>query len=126
MQFKRIFAIIVYTLLTNILKGGVYMDFLKNLDNLLKINDMKRVDLARAIGVAPSTINSWFSRNSDNINITALKDIAAYFDVSLEVLINGDVTNTLCFIEGDYTKAELALIESFANWLKESRGVHHD
>jgi transcriptional regulator with XRE-family HTH domain len=102
------------------------MDFLKNLDNLLKINDMKRVDLARAIGVAPSTINSWFSRNSDNINITALKDIAAYFGVSLEVLINGDVTNTLCFIEGDYTKAELKLIESFANWLIESRGVHHD
>ena len=102
------------------------MDFLKNLDNLLKINDMKRVDLARAIGVAPSTINSWFSRNSGNINITALKDIAAYFDVSLEVLINGDVTNTLCFIEGDYTKAELDLIKSFANWLKESRGVHHD
>lgn len=34
------------------------VDFLTNLDLLLKSNNMKRADLARAINVAPSTINS--------------------------------------------------------------------
>lgn len=35
------------------------MVFLDNLDFLLKAHNMKRADLARAIHVAPSTINSW-------------------------------------------------------------------
>lgn len=35
------------------------MVFLDNLDFLLKAHNMKRADLARAIHVAPSTINSF-------------------------------------------------------------------
>ena len=97
------------------------MDFLTNLDLLLKRNNMKRADLARAIHVAPSTINSWYARGSEKVNINVLKDIAAYFDVSLEVLINGDKYTSLCFTEDDYTKEELTLIANFSKMLKESR-----
>lgn len=97
------------------------MDFLTNLDLLLKSNDMKRADLARAINVAPSTINSWYARGSEKVNIKVLKDIAAFFNISLEVLINGDTLTSLYFSEYEYTKQELELIANFSKFLKESR-----
>lgn len=97
------------------------MDFLTNLEILLKNNDMKRADLARAIGVAPSTINSWYARGSEKVSLKVLRDIAVYFNVSLEVLINGDAITSLYFTEYEYTKQELELLASFGKFLKESR-----
>ena len=87
---------------------------------------MKRADLARAIGVAPSTINSWYARGSSKISIKVLKDIAAYFNVSLEVLINGNNITSLYFDEYNYTPQELELIERYSQLLKESRGGKND
>ena len=97
------------------------MDFLTNLDFLLKSHNMKRADLARAIGVAPSTINSWYARGSEKVNIKVLKAIANYFNISLEVLINGDMFTSVHFTEYEYTKQELELISNFGKMLKESR-----
>ena len=97
------------------------VDFLTNLDFLLKSHNMRRADLARAIHIPPSTINSWYARGAEKVNIQVLKDIAAYFNVSLEVLINGDNFTSLHFTEYDYTKQELALIANFSKMLKESR-----
>ena len=97
------------------------VDFLTNLEVLLKNNNMKRADLARAIDVAPSTINSWYARGSEKVNIKVLKDIAAFFNISLEVLINGDALTSLYFSEYEYTKQELELIANFSKLLKESR-----
>lgn len=98
------------------------MDFLTNLEVLLKSNNMKRADLARAIHVAPSTINSWYARGSEKVNINVLKEIAAYFNVTLEYLVNGENVTSLYFTEEDYTKQELDLIANFGKMLKESRG----
>lgn len=100
---------------------GFIMEFLTNLEILLKNNNMKRSDLARAINVAPSTINSWYARGSENISIKVLKDIAQYFNISLEVLINGNSITSVYFTEYEYTKQELELISNFGKFLKESR-----
>lgn len=97
------------------------MDFLTNLDVLLKSNNMKRVDLARAIGVSPSTINSWYARGSEKVSLKILIEIAVYFNVSLEVLINGNTFTSVHFTEYEYTKQELELIANFGKFLKESR-----
>ncbi len=97
------------------------VDFLTNLDMLLKQNNMKRADLARAIKVAPSTINSWYARGSEKVSIKVLKDISTYFNVSLEVLINGDSFTSVHFTEYEYTKQELELLANFGKFLKESR-----
>ena len=99
------------------------MDFLTNLEILLKNNDMRRSDLARAIGVAPSTINSWYARGSEKVSIKVLNDIAIYFNVSLEVLINGNKITSVHFTEYEYTKQELELIRNYGKFLKESRLV---
>ena len=97
------------------------MDFLTNLEVLLKNNGMSRSDLARAIEVAPSTINSWYARGSEKVSITILRKIAIYFNVSLEVLINGDTITSIHFTEYEYTKQELELIKNYGKFLKESR-----
>lgn len=100
------------------------MEFLKNLDYLLKANDMKRADLARAIHVAPSTINSWYARGTDKIKLQVLIDISNYFNVSLEYLINGN-KNVDIIKDFNYTNEEIKLINDFCNMLKERR-VNND
>lgn len=102
-------------------KRFLKVDFLTNLEVLLKNNDMSRSDLARAIEVAPSTINSWYARGSEKVSITILRKIAVYFNVSLEVLINGDTITSIHFTEYEYTKQELELIKNYGKFLKESR-----
>lgn len=96
------------------------MVFLENLDFLLKAHNMKRADLARAIHVAPSTINSWYARGTDKIKLQVLIDISNYFNVSLEYLINGN-KSTEKIIKDDYTDEEIKLINDFCNMLKERR-----
>ena len=66
------------------------MRFLENLDYLLKSNKMTRSDLARAINIAPSTINSWFNRSCDGVALKSLVEIANYFNVTLDDLVNGE------------------------------------
>ena len=66
------------------------MRFLENLDYLLKSNGMTRSDLARAINIAPSTINSWFNRSCDGVALKSLVEIANYFNVTLDDLVNGE------------------------------------
>ena len=97
------------------------MKFLENLDYLLKSHNMKRADLARAINVAPSTINSWYARGTDKVKLEVLTKISDYFGVSIEYLVNGDVYKSVSFNTDDYTQDELELIANFAKMLKERR-----
>ena len=97
------------------------MNFLNNLDYLLKENKMSRSELARAINVSPSTVNSWFSKSCENVSIGTLKAIANYFNVSLETLINEDNLVTISFTENEYTREELKLISDFGQLLKKQR-----
>lgn len=96
------------------------MVFLDNLDFLLKAHNMKRADLARAIHIAPSTINSWYARGTDKIKLQVLIDIADYFRVSLEFLINGNKSVEIV-VNDDYTDEEIKLINDFCTMLKERR-----
>ena len=57
------------------------MEFLENLDYLLKKNNMRRADLARALKMPPTTINSWYARGTARVSLDTLKDIADYFGV---------------------------------------------
>ena len=97
------------------------MNFLNNLDYLLKENKMSRSELARAINIAPSTVNSWFSKSCENISIGTLRAIASHFNVSLETLINDESIFTVSFTESDYTIEELKLISDFGQLLKKQR-----
>lgn len=97
------------------------VDFLTNLDLLLKQNKITRADLAREIGISPSTINVWYHRGSENISIKILKDISKFFNVSLEALLYGDKYISVYFTELEHTKEELQLLANYAKFLRESR-----
>lgn len=97
------------------------MKFLDILDVLMKKNNMRHADLARAIGLPQTTVNSWYARGTARVDLDTLKKIADYFGVSLEYLVNGADLKKLVFTEAEYTAEELSLIRDFAEMLQKRR-----
>nr|DAX39470.1 MAG TPA: Helix-turn-helix XRE-family like protein [Caudoviricetes sp.] len=95
------------------------MNFIDNLETLLKRQNMTKADLSRALNIPASTISSW-TRNSDGISLTTLKKISAYFNISLEELINGSV-EVITFSTETFTAEELGIIVDFSKFLIKSR-----
>lgn len=96
------------------------MKFLYNLEYLLERNKMNRSELARAIGIAPSTINAWFTKDYKGITLKNLSKLASFFDISIEALVYGD-RKELTFTLDDYSEAELNAIRDFSVYIKEAR-----
>ena len=65
------------------------MNLLKNLDYLLRVNNLTRAQLSRELNIAPSTINTWFSKGCENISLRFLIKISEYFGVSIDDLVRG-------------------------------------
>ena len=96
------------------------MNFLHNLDYLLHINKMSRAELARTIGIAPSTINAWYTKDYKGITLKNLVKLSKCFEVTIEDLVNGDI-NALSFTSENYTESELKAIKDFSDYIKRSR-----
>lgn len=96
------------------------MNFLDNLNDLLRINKMTRSEMARQIGIAPSTINAWYTKDYKGITLKNLSKLASFFDVSMEALVYGD-RQSLTFTLDNYSEAELKAIHDFSQYIKESR-----
>lgn len=67
------------------------MDFIKNLEKKMQEKNLNKSQLARGMGVAPSTVNSWFNRSAENITLRTLKKLAEFLDCSIDSLVFGDV-----------------------------------
>lgn len=96
------------------------MNFLQNLDYLLHINKMSRAELARTIGIAPSTINAWYTKDYKGITLKNLIKLSNCFEVTIEDLVNGDI-NALLFTSDNYSESELKAIKDFSDYIKRSR-----
>ena len=96
------------------------MNFLHNLDYLLHINKMSRAELARTIGIAPSTINAWYTKDYKGITLKNLVKLSNCFEITIEDLVNGDITS-LSFTTENYTESELKAIKDFSDYIKRSR-----
>lgn len=96
------------------------MKFLHNLDYLLQINKMSRAELARTIGIAPSTINAWYTKDYKGITLKNLVKLSNCFEITIEDLVNGDITS-LSFTTENYTESELRAIKDFSDYIKRSR-----
>lgn len=96
------------------------MNFLNNLDYLLHINKMSRAELARTINIAPSTINAWYTKDYKGITLKNLVKLSNCFEITIEDLVNGDITS-LSFTTENYTESELRAIKDFSDYIKRSR-----
>lgn len=53
------------------------MNFLYNLEFLMDRNKINRSELAKAIGIAPSTINAWYTKDYKGITLKNLSKLAS-------------------------------------------------
>lgn len=97
------------------------MNFLNNLETLLSENDMSRAELARVIGIAPSTINAWYTKSCDGISLKTLRAIADYFSITIEELVNARTVTAISFSSADFSARELHMIYQFSKMLKDNR-----
>ena len=61
--------------------------FLEILDELMKNRGISRATLARESGIPYTTIDTWYKGKYDNIRLSTLKKLSAYFNVSLDYLM---------------------------------------
>ena len=96
------------------------MNFLHNLENLMENKKINRSELAKAIGIAPSTINAWYTKDFKGITLKNLSKLASYFDVSMEALVYGEKPS-LTFTLDNYSEAELKAIYQYSEFIKGNR-----
>lgn len=96
------------------------MNFLHNLENLMNEKKINRSELAKAIGVAPSTINAWYTKDYKGITLKNLSKLASFFDVSMEALVYGEKPS-LTFTLDNYSEAELKAIHQYSEFIKGNR-----
>lgn len=66
------------------------MEFIENLEKIMQEKNLNRSQLAKGMGVAPSTVNSWFNRSAENITLKTLKKLATFLDCSIDSLVFGE------------------------------------
>ena len=87
------------------------MNLLKNLDYLLRVNNLTRAQLSREVNIAPSTINTWFSKGCENISLRFLIKISEYFGISIDDLVYRD-------LEKDENEKDLRLVQSIYRMIR--------
>lgn len=100
------------------------MKLLENLTILMKEKNINRTELAREIGIAPSTVNSWFNRNCENITLSTLIKLSKYFNTTMEDLVHGVPTPSITFNKDDFSSNELKIIIKFSEFLKDNRDIN--
>ena len=99
------------------------MGLLENLDKLMKQKKLTRRQLAKEVGLPPSTISSWYSRGYENVTLKVLSKISTYFNISIEELVNGQPMTEITFSSKDFSEDELKAIIDFSEFLKKKRSV---
>ncbi len=102
------------------------MKFTEKLDYLMSVNNIGKADLARESGIPYTTIDGFYKKGSDNIKLSTLRRLCAYFKCSLDYLADDaedDTPNTIAaHFDGDeFTDAELEKIREFAAFVKSNR-----
>lgn len=98
--------------------------FLVNLDKLIESQGISKNEFSKKVGIAPSTISSWYHKGYENISLKTLIKISDYFNISLDELIfgkpkpkNKELNN--CYEEDLYAINEISkLLKNYKKRLK--------
>ena len=93
------------------------------LELLLTTNDTNANELAKKIGVSPTTIYSIIRRNNKKVDIDVLLRIAEIFGVTAEYFVDDNTPKTIAlhFDGAEYTEEELEEIKAFATFVRSKR-----
>lgn len=94
----------------------------RKLSQLLEANNTNPNELAKRVGVAPTTIYSIIKRDSKKADIEVLLKIADIFGVTAEYFVDEEshpVTAAAHFDGTEYTEDQLDRIKAFAAFIKE-------
>ena len=67
--------------------------FLDTLNFLMKERKLNKNTLAKESGIPYTTIDGFYKKGCDNVKLSTLTRLADFFGVSLDYLINGQITN---------------------------------
>lgn len=98
--------------------------FLINLDSLIEEKGLSRNELSKQVGIAQSTISSWYNRGYENISLKNLIKLSNYFDITIDDLVfgpnkleNKKINN--CYEEDLYAINEISkLLKNYRKKLK--------
>ena len=103
--------------------------FLINLDRLIEKQGISKNEFSKKVGIAPSTISSWYNKGYENISLKTLIKLSNYFNVSLDELIFGNSKSNSkelndCHNEDMYAINEIRkLLNNYKKRLTKSQSV---
>ena len=103
------------------------MSFTDKLNSLMDERRINKSVLAREAGIPYTTIDGFYKKGSDNIKLSTLRKLAAYFNCSLDYLVDDDndwntpTTLAAHFDGNDYTEDEMDEIKKYADFVKSRR-----
>lgn len=69
------------------------MDFLEKLTLLMQRDGYNKSSLSKACGIPYTTIDNWFKRGYDGLQLSTLKKLNDFFHTTLEFWANDDITD---------------------------------
>nr|DAM56900.1 MAG TPA: Cro/C1-type HTH DNA-binding domain protein [Caudoviricetes sp.] len=99
------------------------MSFTDKLDALMAEKGINKSILSKESGIPYTTIAGFYTKGTDNVKLSTLKKLSAYFDCSIDFLADEEVPSTLAahFDGSEYTEDELDEIRQFAEFVKNKR-----
>ena len=99
------------------------MPFTDKLDALMAEKGINKSILSKESGIPYTTIAGFYTKGTDNVKLSTLKKLSAYFDCSIDFLADEEVPSTLAahFDGSEYTEDELDEIRQFAEFVKNKR-----
>lgn len=104
------------------------MSFITKLDKLMKERNINKSQLSKESGIPYTTIDGFYKKGTDNIKLSTLKKLTAYFNCSLDYLADDDISEynkihtVVSHHKGEeWTEEELDEIEEFKKFVLSKR-----
>lgn len=69
------------------------MNFLEKLNTLMQEKDLNKNSLSKACGIPYTTIDGWYKKGYDDLRLSTLKKLAAFFNTTLDYWAYDDESN---------------------------------
>lgn len=104
------------------------MTFINKLDSLMNERGINKSILSKESGIPYTTIDGFYKKGTDNVKLSTLKKLAAYFNCTLDFLVDDDSNDEpqtiAAHLDGkDFTEEQWNRIESFAKFIQQENNT---